>query len=300
MKNSRLPSSRLRPNLRGLLALSGHLLGGASSVGLLGGLVGCHKDLYPCLKDNSNDSKVVRNNTEGESIGQVQQPLYVKSSVLWTDREIPVCWEDNAFEIADPSDRERVQQAVDDTWGDTLRFDLVKASNQVRFIGWKRCSGPITRGIRISVPYGETDNPHTTGLGKQLNARPAGMVLNFDFTKWSESCAANEATRRRCIVGIAIHEFGHALGFAHEQNRPDTNREVCTDSPQGTQGDLLMGPWDAESVMNYCATAWKDGSGGPDELSDGDVLSARAAYYPDLFDFSCLKARNQHDPVQKP
>jgi hypothetical protein len=96
------------------------------------------------------------------------------------------------------------------------------------------------------------------------------MVLNFTFNNWSTSC---QSSREFCIRAIANHEFGHALGLAHEQNRPDTPSS-CTDAPQGTNGDFLIGAWDLRSIMNYCNPNW-NGNG---NLSATDILAVRQLY----------------------
>jgi hypothetical protein len=117
----------------------------------------------------------------------------------------------------------------------------------MRFHGWNDCTAADTTGIRILV---EDSGPRTQGLGTQISGRPNGMVLNFVFN--DPNFAGCQATRELCIRGLAVHEFGHALGFSHEQNRPDTPRAVCLNEPQGTNGDWLATPWDLASVMNYC------------------------------------------------
>jgi hypothetical protein len=101
------------------------------------------------------------------------------------------------------------------------------------------------------------------------------MVLNFDFQNLSPVCV-NE--REYCIEAIGAHEFGHALGFAHEQNRPDTPRNVCTQEPQGETMDFMIGAWDLASVMNYCNSAW-NGNG---HLSAGDILALLVLYKRNL------------------
>ncbi|ACL67074.1 hypothetical protein A2cp1_3748 [Anaeromyxobacter dehalogenans 2CP-1] len=101
------------------------------------------------------------------------------------------------------------------------------------------------------------------------------MYVNFTFQNWSPSCAAG-SMRRYCIEAIGVHEFGHALGFSHEQNRPDTPRDICTDAPQGTNGDTLVGAWDLESVMNYCNPNWNNGG----VLSATDIFGLRIFYGP--------------------
>jgi hypothetical protein len=96
-----------------------------------------------------------------------------------------------------------------------------------------------------------------------------GIVLNFTFQNWSTDC---QSTKESCIRAIAVHEFGHALGFAHEQNRPDTP-SWCNDV-EGQNGDTLVGSWDLDSVMNYCNPNW-NGNG---HLSMRDIAGLQKFY----------------------
>jgi hypothetical protein len=79
--------------------------------------------------------------------------------------------------------------------------------------------------------------------------------------------------RESCIRSIAVHEFGHAIGFAHEQNRNDTPGE-CAEKPQGPNGDVMLTPWDLHSVMNYCNPVYNNNG----VLSDDDIISVNKIY----------------------
>jgi hypothetical protein len=100
------------------------------------------------------------------------------------------------------------------------------------------------------------------------------MVLNFTFANWSSLCTrGGKAQRLACIRKIAIHEFGHALGFAHEQNRGDAP-QFCKGERQGTDGDYPITVYDPSSIMNYCNPKWNnDGF-----LSKLDRSTARYLY----------------------
>jgi hypothetical protein len=62
-------------------------------------------------------------------------------------------------------------------------------------------------------------------------------------------------TREQCFKYAAIHEFGHVLGYAHEQNRSDLPAGVTDCAHVGNPGNTTFGPWDFWSVMNYCSTS---------------------------------------------
>ena len=173
-----------------------------------------------------------------------------------------VCWENYSSAFA--REHKLVQDAVTKTW---------QENSKLQFKGWQPCA-ERSAGIRIFVHDAADDGPHTKGLGKDLDGKPHGMVLNFTFNTWSEPCNATAEMRDYCIKSIGVHEFGHAIGFAHEQNRPDAPGE-CARLAQGpSESAVMLTPYDEHSVMNYCNPVYNNNG----QLSHFDLVALQKMY----------------------
>jgi len=154
---------------------------------------------------------------------------------------IPVCFEPNSgFNASEKADI----RSKANTWN--------RVAARITFTGWGEC---LYGGVRGSTPPGihvsKSDKCDVDGIGKSISGVRNGLTL--------------VDTSPNCVV----HEFGHALGFTHEQER--TDNVGCDADRSQHEPDLGMSDYDLNSVMNYC---------GPNNgaLTSLDIAGARSVY----------------------
>lgn len=152
--------------------------------------------------------------------------------------------------------RELVRHAVESAWA--------KWAN-ITFTGWGDCPSNIASGIYVDLIRSSASDFGGDSMPRGYHATGDKVWLRMDTAD------------QRLLRSVVIHEFGHALGFHHEMDRPDAKKadgtQICTDGPvEYPSGTYLTPYYDDVSIMNYCGPPNRNG------LSAGDIEGAQKLY----------------------
>jgi Ricin-type beta-trefoil lectin domain/Astacin (Peptidase family M12A) len=201
--------------------------------------------------------------------------LYANKGFLWPNAsrgriDIPVCWENpNSAPGATPVDRA--------AWRDQRRRSVEEWSRHTRinFLGWDgpepvnhptacKSGAPGLHVVICSLPK-DSRCPQLPGS----QAEPGG---------YSRDNGLNNGIRLnpQHNLGTTVHEFGHALGFYHEEERldaPPVKSGNCRKQNYPNNRPVKYGAYDKTGIMSYCEAA----SRAP-WLSPNDIASVERIY----------------------
>lgn len=120
-----------------------------------------------------------------------------------------------------------------------------------------------TPGHPMTFAYGSFT--HTTLIDLNLTSKFKYVGQNLK----KQADLLGENGKLNLLQSIALHEFLHALGFAHEQIHPNSTCDEL--SPQKILPSYtILTPYDDQSIMNYCKTHHFDFEKEPISLSELD------------------------------
>lgn len=205
----------------------------------------------------------------------IESELYGNTSFFWPNAgtartDINVCWEN-------PSSAPGSTAAARATWRDQRRRAVEEAwarNARINFYGWDG-NDPV------NAPTSCVSNAagiHIVICNSPSDSRCPAMPASQAGGGYPAINGLNHGVRLNPAHGpaVTVHEFGHTLGFYHEEERPDAPAILsgpCAKQSWPNASPISYGAYDPTSTMSYCqpisAAPW---------LSGNDVASIQRSY----------------------
>ena len=225
---------------------------------------------------------------EGTSVPSSTKTVAMESRVRWEESELIVCWESEADDL--PDFKAKVKQNTDANFNRTV----------IHLTGWEACSVTDDPDIRVFIydspaavqgpllalrnqlkSEGQSGgHPRARARGNNLHGMKAGLVLTSKFTDvdhglMAQAEAFNSTGKANLILGIALHEMGHAIGLRHEDAHPG---RTCDTFEEPLGNDEAVTKYNFNSVMSRCFYRNFDYDQGTLAFNKGDVKGIAKAY----------------------
>jgi hypothetical protein len=188
---------------------------------------------------------------------QAAQALMLQATP-WPGGKVQVCWRADADDHDYFTNNSRlVRDLVENHWG--------RVAN-IQFAGWGVC------------PAFDNDNDPVKTVQVHWSDDDGGRGPRADYGYYTDKRTfvrlrnIEDYTDQTQFPGDVLHEFGHALGFGHEQDHPLRGTQaagVC--DPAANVTATALTPFDQFSIMGYCSTALNT-------LSPLDIVGAQNQY----------------------
>lgn len=174
-----------------------------------------------------------------------------------------------------------------------VNANFTPSQTGIHFTGWKMCSDTKKPDIAILF-FDSEDLSHKSygGIGRPIG-KSSTSIISFN----KQRLGVNGRPTDVSISSTGLHEFAHAAGLFHENERPeyithgvcimtDYDSENSCESPTWRKSKrysdaVAYGDYDYDSISNYCYNQKMLRSKSVSELSENDK-AALYSYYSSL------------------